>query len=97
MCPWSLAYMTSIIPILGLERVCPWKACPWPWPRIFFCVLGLEPCVLDSTFDKLSNCDEVLRTSYSEESCGPRQATMISMTASRASDKGLSQQNYLHS
>ena len=20
-----------------------------PWPRIFFCDLGLEPCVLDST------------------------------------------------
>ena len=32
------------IPVLGLERVC-------PWPRIFFGVLdlGLEPCVLDST------------------------------------------------
>ena len=37
--------------VLGLERVCPRKGCPWPWPRIFFCVLGLglELCVLDST------------------------------------------------
>ena len=33
---------------LGLERVCPRKGCRWPWPRIF-CVLGLEPCVLDYT------------------------------------------------
>ena len=44
LCPWSLS-----IPVLGLESVCPRKGCPWPWPRIFFCVLGLEPCVLDST------------------------------------------------
>ena len=47
---WSLA-LASSIPVLGLESVCPRKGCPWPWPRIFFCVLGLglEPCVLDST------------------------------------------------
>ena len=32
LCPWSLA---SSIPVLGLERVCPQKGCPWPWPRIF--------------------------------------------------------------
>ena len=38
LCPWSLA---SSIPVLSLERVCPRKGCPWP--RIFFCVLGLEP------------------------------------------------------
>ena len=34
--------------------------CPWPWPQEglflalaleFFCVLGLEPCILDSTSD----------------------------------------------
>ena len=43
--PWSLA---SSIPVLGLERVCPRKGCPWPCPRMF-CVLGLEGCVLDST------------------------------------------------
>ena len=49
LCPWSLA---SSIPVLGLESVCPRKGCPWP--RIFFCVLGLglEPCVLDSTSGK---------------------------------------------
>ena len=53
LCPWSLA-LASSIPVLGLESVCPRKGCPWPWPRIFFCVLrlGLEPCVLDSTSDK---------------------------------------------
>ena len=50
LCPWSLA---SSIPVLGLERVCPRKGCPWPWPRIFFCVLGLEPCVFDSTSAKI--------------------------------------------
>ena len=35
--------LASSIPVLGLERVCPRKGCPWPWPwpRIFFCVLGL--------------------------------------------------------
>ena len=43
--------LASSIPVLGLESVCPRKGCPWPWPRIFFCVLGLEPCVLDSTSD----------------------------------------------
>ena len=31
----------------ALERVCPRKGCLWP--RIFFCVLGLEPCALNST------------------------------------------------
>ena len=48
LCPWSLA-LASSIPVLGFERFCPRKGCPWPW--IFFCVLGLglEPCVLDST------------------------------------------------
>ena len=30
LCPWSLA-LASSIPILGLERVCPRKGCPWPW------------------------------------------------------------------
>ena len=33
--------------VLALERVCPQKGCLWP--RIFFCVLGLEPCALNST------------------------------------------------
>ena len=38
LCPWSLA-LTSSIPVLGLESVCPRKGCPWlwPWPRIFLC------------------------------------------------------------
>ena len=60
LCPWSLA-LASSIPVLGLERFCPRKGCPWPWPwpRIFFCVLGLglglEPCVLDSTSGLHSN------------------------------------------
>ena len=48
----SLVSLASSIFVLGLERVCPRKGCPWP--RIFFCVLGLglEPCVLDSTSGK---------------------------------------------
>ena len=33
--------------VLALERVCPQKGCLWPW--IFFYVLGLEPCALNST------------------------------------------------
>ena len=33
--------------VLALQRVCPWNGCLWP--RIFFCVLGLEPCALNST------------------------------------------------
>ena len=33
--------------VLALERVCPRKGCLWP--RIFFCVLGFEPCALNST------------------------------------------------
>ena len=44
----SLA-LASSISVLGLERVCLRWGYPWPWPRIFFCVLGLEPCVLNST------------------------------------------------
>ena len=36
--PVSLA-LASSIPVLGLERFCPRKGCPWawPWPRIFLC------------------------------------------------------------
>ena len=42
LCPWSLA-LASSIPVLGLERFCPRKGCPWPWPwpRIFFVSLAL--------------------------------------------------------
>ena len=41
-CTWSLAVASSI-PVLGLERICPRKGCPWPWPwpRIFFVSLAL--------------------------------------------------------
>ena len=37
------------IPVLGLGKVCPRKVGNWSWARIFFCVVGLEPRVLDST------------------------------------------------
>ena len=40
LCLWFLA-LASSIPILGLERVCPRKGCPSPWPRIFFVFLAL--------------------------------------------------------
>ena len=36
LCPWFLA-LASSISVLGLERVCPRKGCPCPWPRIVFC------------------------------------------------------------
>ena len=57
LCPWPCVLdstsvsLVSSIPVLGLERVCPRKGCPWPWRRIFFCSLGLglKPCVLDFT------------------------------------------------
>ena len=42
LCPWSLA---SSIPVLGLERVCPRKGCPWP--RIFF--VSLASSLVSST------------------------------------------------
>ena len=43
----SLA-LASSNPVLGLERICPWKVYPRSW---ILCVLdlGLEPCVLDFT------------------------------------------------
>ena len=46
LCPWSLS---SSIPVLGLERLCPRKVSSWPWPQIFF--PWPQPCVLDSTSD----------------------------------------------
>ena len=53
LCPRSLA---ASISVLGFERVCPRKFCPWPW---IFCVLGLglEPFVLDSISGKGLNVD----------------------------------------
>ena len=41
---WGLFFLENncaLVPGLGLEHSC-------PWPRIFFCALGLEDCVLDS-------------------------------------------------
>ena len=50
-CPWSLA---SSIPVLGLERVCLRKGCPWP--KILFVSLASDlVCVLDSTSSKRFN------------------------------------------
>ena len=36
LCSWCLV-LASSIPVLGLERTCPGKGCPWPWPRVFLC------------------------------------------------------------
>ena len=48
LCPRSLA-LASSIPVLGLERFCPRKGCPWPWPRIFFVFLALASSLVSST------------------------------------------------
>ena len=48
LCPWSLA-LASSIPVLGLERFCSRKGCPWPWPRIFFVSLALASSLVSST------------------------------------------------
>ena len=57
---WSLAQASSI-PVLGLERVCPQKGCPWPWPQIFLCPW---PCVLDSTSDFNQCCLFLLKIKF---------------------------------
>ena len=44
LCPWSLA-LASSIPVLGLERFCPRKGCPWP--QIFF--VSLVSSIVSST------------------------------------------------
>ena len=41
--------LASSIPVLGLERVCPRKGCPWPWPRVFFVSLALASSLVSST------------------------------------------------
>ena len=46
LCPWSLA-LASSIPVLGLERFCPRKGCPWP--RTFFVYLALASSLVSST------------------------------------------------
>ena len=38
-------FLNTCAYVLALEKACPRKGCLWP--RIFFCVLGLEPCALD--------------------------------------------------
>ena len=48
LCSWSLA-LASSIPVLGLERFCPRKGCPWPWPRIFFVSFALASSLVSST------------------------------------------------
>ena len=44
--PVSLA---SSIPFLGLEKVCPRKGCPWPWPQNFFVSLTMASSLVAST------------------------------------------------
>ena len=71
LCLWSLA-LASSIPVLGLERVCPRKECPWPrvfvfpWPsralcpRLHLCWLLLQarlPVPNKSVNDKCVNCN----------------------------------------
>ena len=72
LCPWSLA-LASSIPVLGLERFCPRKGCPWPWPwpRIFFVslALALASSFVSSTpplpiVQKFSNSIWHIRTQY---------------------------------
>ena len=46
LCPLSLAWS---IPVLNLERVCSWKSCLWPWPRIFFESLALALSLVSPT------------------------------------------------
>ena len=58
LCPRSLA-LASSIPVLGLERVCPRKGCPWPWPRIFFVSLALASSLVSLT-PPLLNYNDVI-------------------------------------
>ena len=46
LCSWSLAL--SIL-FLSLEKVCPWKGCPWPWSKIFLVSLALASSLVSST------------------------------------------------
>ena len=67
LCPWSLALTSSIL-VLGLERVCPRKGCPWPriflcpwpWPRalcprLHLCVLAHHRCVINQQLKSLES------------------------------------------
>ena len=63
-------------PFFFLENTCVCVLGPWPWPREglslalaskFFCVLGLEPCVLDSTSgDVIGELGSVITTNAQE-------------------------------
>ena len=46
-----------------VEIACACVLGPWPWPRIFFCVLGLglEPCVLNSTSCNKASISIIIR------------------------------------
>ena len=64
LCPWSLA-LASSIPVLGLERVCPRKGCPWPWPWIFFVSLALASSLVSSTSPlDLVTCQGLIKASF---------------------------------
>ena len=56
---WRALALVSLVLGLGLEHSCPWPQECLSSERLslalaedFFCVLGLEPCVLDSTSNK---------------------------------------------
>ena len=70
LCPWSLA-LASSIPVLGLERFCPRKGCPWPWPwpRIFFVslALALASSLVSSTPPLVANNIQLCITSQSRK------------------------------
>ena len=54
--PWPRAFLS-----LALREVCPRKMSSWP--RIFF-ILGLEPCVLDSTSGKVLTVTAIKRSVF---------------------------------
>ena len=70
LCPWSLA---SSIPVLGLERFCPRKGCPWPWPRIFFVSLALASSLVSSTPPLLTNNHLLYQLTFNNNSPPPGQ------------------------
>ena len=61
---WRALALVSLVLGLGLEHSCPWPRECLSSERLslasdFFCVLGLEPCVLDSTSDWNHNTNEI--------------------------------------
>ena len=68
---WRALALVSLVLGLGLEHSCPWSRECLSSERLslalasdFFCVLGLEPCVLDSTSD---DCIIALVSDYKSE------------------------------